>query len=474
MSRPHIVILGGGPAGVGAAYQLRRMGRAEVTLIERQQVVGGNAGSFDAWGQRLDYGSHRLHAACDPAILADIRRLLGGDLVDRPRHGRIRLREKWLHFPLKPLDLVLRLDRRFALGATADMARRVARGRTPRANGREGEQESFASVLLDNLGPTICHHFYFPYARKIWGRPPEELSGIQARKRVSAGSFQKLAKRLMKPPGAGRFYYPRRGYGQISEAYAGGARDLGAELMLGWKVTRLIPPASGGKWTVIAERAGEDRSWSADFVWSTIPISMLARMMDPAPPPPVLQAAERIDYRAMVLVYLHLDVDRFTSTDAHYFPEESVAFTRVSEPKNYPWLSEPEGYTTLCAELPCSTADDVWSMGDEALGRLVADDLARAGLPLARPPVDVKVKRLSQAYPIYTTGYERPFGVLDSWAESLPNLLVYGRQGLFAHDNTHHALFMAYCAVDCLDGAYFVRRKWDDYRKVFATHVVED
>jgi len=136
-----------------------------------------------------------------------------------------------------------------------------------------------------------------------------------------------------------------------------------------------------------------------------------------------------------------LDVDQFTEYDAHYFPAANIRITRLSEPKNYAALAEPRGRTTLCAELPCSPEDPWWTMSDDQLGELVAKDLATAGIPLARPPVAVQVKRLRQAYPIYTTGYEVPFGTLDHWVEQVPRLLSYGRQGLFAHDNTHHALF---------------------------------
>jgi protoporphyrinogen oxidase len=352
---PHVIILGGGPAGAGAAYRLRHTNRARVTLIEQRAVVGGNAGSFEYAGQRLDYGSHRLHRACDPEVLADIRALLGEDLLDRPRHGRIRLRGRWIHFPLKPLDLLLRLDPRFAAGTLRDLATRAL----PRS--RTGE-DTFASVLLANLGSTICRDFYFPYARKIWGREPDELSGIQAKRRVSAGSFAKLAKKVLsavpgiKPPGAGRFYYPRRGYGQITEAFADAARRAGAELCLGWSVSRIEACPSG--WTVLARNpAGECRSFTADQVWSTLPISLIARMVSPAPPPEVAAAAARLEYRAMLLIYLQLDSHRFTEYDAHYFPGEDIAITRLSEPKNYAALDEPRGRTVLCAELPCSPGD---------------------------------------------------------------------------------------------------------------------
>lgn len=473
MAEPHVVILGGGPAGVGGAFRLRKLNRARVTLLEQRDTVGGNAGSFELDGQRLDYGSHRLHPACDKHILADIEAMLGDDLVDRPRHGRILLRGKWIHFPLKPVDLLMRLDRRFALGTLRDMLRR-----TP-SRGAEGG-ESFASVLRHNLGPTICDHFYFPYARKIWGREPQELSAVQARRRVSAGSFSKLMRKVLsqipglRPPGAGRFYYPRNGYGQISEAYAEAAREAGADLLLGWTVKKLQYSEADERWNVVAERRGERRELTADLVWSTLPITIFARMISPKPPDDVLEAGSSISYRGMALIYLQLPVEYFSEFDAHYFPGESVAITRLSEPKNYAGRNEPRGKTTICAELPCSVGDKYWSMSDDALVRLVTDDLQAAGIPLPASPTSTVVKRLHHAYPIYLRGYERHFDVLDNWMEGLPRVLSYGRQGLFAHDNTHHALFMAYCAAECLVDGRMDYSKWREYRKVFETHVVED
>lgn len=467
------MILGGGPAGAGAAWRLRTTGRAQVTLLERQEVVGGNAGSFTLEGLRVDFGSHRLHPATDPAILADLQRLLGGDLLDRPRHGRIGLLGRWIHFPLKPLDLALRMPPGFALGAVRDALTKPFR--------TVAGADTFASVLRKNLGPTICDHFYFPYARKIWGRPPEALSGIQARRRVSAGSFGKLVRKVLsavpglKPPGAGRFWYPRRGFGQITEAVADAARTAGADIRLGAEVTGLAPPAGdGAPWLVEGRQGREPFRLEADYVWSTIPLPLLARLVRGGLTEPVMRATAGIHYRAMLLVYLVLDMDQFTEYDAHYLPAADVSITRLSEPKNYSASAEPRGRTILCAELPCDADDATWKLDDAALGAQVTADLARAGIPLPRPAVAVHVRRLRQAYPIYLTGYEQPFGVLDRWADSLPRLLTYGRQGLFAHDNTHHALAMAYAAVDALEPAGWNADKWAASRKVFETFVVED
>ena len=467
-----VVVLGAGPAGLGAALGLAERG-IDVEVVERRDTVGGNAGSFELAGVHVDYGSHRLHPAADPSVLERLRGLLGPDLLTRPRHGRIRLLGHWIHFPLRPADLALRLPPRFALGATLDMVRGMFPARPP-------EQETFATILERGLGRTICRDFYFPYARKMWGLSPEEISPTQAEKRVSARSIVKLLRRLL--PGAGPgaastkgiFYYPRRGFGQISERLAQAATEEGARLALGTTVTRVRRRDEGG-FEVEVETGGQARTLPADHVWSTIPSPVLARLIDPLVPEDVLRAAGRLELRAMLLVYLVLDQDRFTEYDAHYFPEAGVAVTRLSEPKNYAATPEPHGRTVLCAEIPCSRSDDVWSMDDEGLKTLVQDALARLGLPIKSHVLKVAVRRLPQAYPIYRRGYEGHFELLDSCLSGIDDLASFGRQGLFAHDNTHHALFTAQAAVDCLDDdGRFDREKWAHYREVFATHVVED
>jgi protoporphyrinogen oxidase len=471
---PHAIILGAGPAGLGAAYRLARRGGVRVTVIERGRAVGGNAGSFELAGQAVDYGSHRLHPACDPEVLRDIRALLGDDLLDRPRRGRIRLRGRWIHFPLKPVDLALRLPPAFALGVGADILRKAMR-----IGGRRTDPETFASVLEAGLGRTICRDFYFPYAEKVWGLPATELAAIQARRRVSAGSLAKMARKVLaaipvpRPRDAGRFYYPRSGYGQISRAYHQAAEAAGATFVFGAAVSA-VERADDRVLAVWIDHDSHVRRLHADHVWSTIPVSALVAALRPAAPDAVLEASRRIEFRAMILVYLVLEQDRFTEYDAHYFPAAEIRISRLSEPKNYGLTGTPNR-TVLCAELPCSPVDPEWRLADDDLGRLVGDALDRAGLPLRAAVKEVAVRRLQHAYPIYRRGYEAHFALIDGYLDRITNLLTFGRQGLFAHDNTHHALFMAYAAADCLgaDGR-FDRGRWHDFRRVFATHVVED
>jgi protoporphyrinogen oxidase len=170
-----------------------------------------------------------------------------------------------------------------------------------------------------------------------------------------------------------------------------------------------------------------------------------------------------------------LQADQFSPVDAYYFPEASVPISRMSEPKNFTGSTEPRGRTVLCAELPSDAGQPEWDLGDAELGRRLCSWLEGAGLPVRVPIEKVVVHRLRQAYPVYGRGYDKHFSKVDDWVGQLDGLLTLGRQGLFAHDNTHHTLAMAYAAVECLkpDGT-MDRERWAIHRREFETHVVED
>ena len=338
--------------------------------------------------------------------LRDIRALLGDDLLDRPRHGRIRLCGRWIHFPLKPIDLALGLPPSFSFGVAADLVRKAAGNNNGCSDG-----ETFASVLKKGLGRTICDNFYFPYVQKIWGLKPEELAVTLAQRRISANSLSKMTRKIFtalsasKSDGRGRFFYPQHGYGQISEAYYRGARDAGADIRLSSRVQSVQIENAAIK-VVYQDIDGDTLALDADQVWSTIPITILAKCLKPAVPSEVLQAAEAIRYRAMILIYLVLEQERFSEFDAHYFPEASIPISRLSEPKNYSNGQAPKDFTVLCAELPCAPEGPDWHKTDEELGRLVCESLGAAGIPVRAPINEIATRRVRQAYPIYAKGYE--------------------------------------------------------------------
>lgn len=460
-----LLVLGAGPAGIGATQRAARRGH-RVTVLDRGEAAGGTSGSYEVAGIRVDHGSHRLHRSIEPRILAELQRLLGDDLQLRERRGRIRLADRWLAFPLRPADLVRNLPPGFAARALWD---------TVTSPLREPAADTFAEVVRTRLGPTMLDRFYGPYAAKLWGLPPQQLAGEQARRRISADSPTKLVRRVLAgtDPEARMFRYPRRGFGQVWEALAEDAVAAGADVRLRTEVTGI---SEGADALVVETDRGTFR---APQVFSTLPLPVLARMWSPAPPDDVVAAARALQSRAMVLVHLVVDGAPWTPFDAHYLPEAWTPVTRISEPRNYrDDPAEPSDRTVLTAEVPCAVGDATWTASDDELGRMVTAAIGRADLPAPRVTA-VQTRRLPAAYPILVPGTATYVERLEQWAGTRERLLTFGRHGLFVHDNSHHALSMAWAAVDALsapeasspsvDGA-----AWARSRAGFRSHVVED
>ena len=458
-----LLVLGGGPAGLAAAWKAAQRG-VSVTLLERADRVGGMSASFEVDGVRVDLGSHRLHPNTAPRVLEDIRSLLGADLQTRPRNGRLRLGDSWIGFPLKVGEMLRALPRGMAAGIARDVLASPL---------RQPEADTYESLLRAGLGPTVYDAMYGPFAAKLWGLPGERIHGDQARVRVTADSPGKVAARLLRGGRTGggteqgrSFHYPRRGFGQIAESVASAARAAGAELRLSAEVTRLDARADG-----VTAYLADGSTVRARRCFSTIPVTALARLAGRGTPdgPP-------LHFRAMTLVYLSHGSDRrWTPYDAHYLPQAGTPVTRISEPANYRDSAEdPRDRSVICVEIPCMVGDEMWTAGEDDLAALVRQTLADTGLP----PVScraVQVVRLPSVYPVFDLDYTGALAAMRSLVADIPSTVSFGRLGLFAHDNSHHAMAEAYDAVDALgaDGS-FDEHAWHESLRRFAGHRVED
>ncbi len=454
-----VVVLGAGPAGLGAAWRLARSGRS-VIVLEREAAVGGLSASFEVAGVRVDHGSHRLHPATDPVVLDALRGLLGDELQLRPRHGRIRMAGSFLAFPPSPAGLL----RALPASVSARLARDLLTSPLRHARrARHDQRDTFAEVVRASLGPTLLDAFYGPFVAKLWGLPPDALDGELARRRVGARRPSDLVRKVVRrTPQGNVFWYPTRGYGRICEVLADAAVAAGAHIECNAKVERVAVRADD-----VAVVAG-GREYVGGAVWSTLPLPVLARIAG--------GPASDLGFRGLTLLYLALDRPQWTEFDAHYLPEASVPVSRISEPRNYrDSVHDPADRTVLCAEWPCTVGDEIWSAPAAVLADRLRTATARESLPID-DPVSVEVRRVPNAYPVYDIGFAERFAALDEWARTLePRVLTFGRQGLFAHDNAHHALASAFAAVDALraDGS-FDDLSWRAARARFAQHVVED
>ena len=466
-----VLVLGAGPAGLWTAMTLlERHPGLGVTVVDRGDSPGGMAGSFTRGGLEYDYGSHRLHPSSAGSVLDSVRALLGDRLLERPRNGRIRLEGRFVRFPPRPVDMLLRLPPSFAAGAAFDALSAPFRRSVP-------PDAPFDATLRAGLGRTICARFYFPYARKLWGLPPDRIDGVQARRRVSSGSLGSMLRKVL--PGAGRrrgatFFYPAGGFGEIGRAAARRIETLGGRIRLRTEVVAVSPAGGARRGSVAVSAAGSGEELPADFVFSTIPVTDLVRMLTPPPDDAVLEAASSLSWRSMVLLYLELGMRTYTPYDAHYFPGADTTFSRLSEPRNYSATPVPEDATGLCLEFPCDRGDAIWEADGDALGALAAGQLHAAGLP--RPdPRAAFTRRLTHAYPVYALDHRAHLDILETAIDRIPGLVTLGRQGLFAHDNVHHAMETGMTAAGCLDpGAGWDAESWAAARRGFREHTVVD
>ncbi len=451
-----VLVVGGGPCGLTAALAAARRGLS-VELVESALQLGGMAASFTVAGQRVDLGSHRLHPAAPRRVLELLTGLLGSDLQVRRRNGRLRLCDRWVRFPLQPLDMARNMPPSFVLGAATEALagpfRRVA-------------DDSYAQFVRAGLGPSTLAEFHGPMATKLWGLPPERLSADLARKRISQRTPGRILSRVAstsRSRGA-TFLYPRHGYGQITDRLAESAVEHGARLRTGRSVVSLAGAADR-----LTATLSSGETTAATRVFWTAPVHTLRTALDlPTEPTPIM--------RGLALVYLALDRSQYTSFDAHYVPTPEVAFSRFSEPKNYRDGPDRAGRTVLCFEIPCTFGDETWLSGDDDLISLVLDGLDRLRLPPVRV-VENAIRRLPSVYPVLTVegADSRRRRTGGPVSESVRGVTVLGRQGLSVADNLHHVLDMALSAVDCIDeDGQWRDDAWLGHRRRFERFVVED
>jgi protoporphyrinogen oxidase len=449
-----VVVVGGGPCGLTATLEASRRGFS-VQLVEAAPTLGGMAASFTVAGQSVDHGSHRLHPAMAPGVHKLLVELLGDDLQVRERNGRVRLRNRWVRFPFQPADLA----RSLPPSLIASSARDTLGGPLRRAN-----DDSYAEVVRAGLGQTALAEFHGPMAQKLWGVPPEMLSGELARKRLSVRTPTKLLRTIAKTsrPAGRTFLYPRLGYGQIIDTLAEAATAAGAQVLTSTSVVGLTTGPDG---PTIELDSGSALA-AKRVLWTGTPHSLATAV---GQGPPVVERS-----RGMVLVYLAVETHRYTAYDAHYVPELDVVFSRLSEPRNYRDGPDPHGQTVLCAEVPCSPGDETWQAYDDAIAAMVVDGLRRLDLPT--PIVnDVAVRRLPSVYPLITLDDTDARKRALHRNDGIPGVTLLGRQGLMVADNLHHVIDMAQSAIDCFDdsGAWSAS-EWSRQRQRFDDFVVED
>jgi protoporphyrinogen oxidase len=470
MSAESVLIVGGGPAGLSCGIRLLRTDPSrEVTVLEKEPAPGGISGGFERNGLSYDYGSHRIHPSIDQPTLGFLSGLPHLTLVKRRRNGRILLEGRLVRFPPSPLDALIGLPPKLSAGILRDQLSGLAKRRSLSA------PRSFSEAVEAGMGRSMAEAFYIPYTKKLWGLDASEISSVQASRRVSAAGRGGLLKKvlgglpLVSKLDPSRFFrYPEGGFAALASALSGEFERLGGRLSTSSEVTGI-----GWDGRSASVSTSDGSRWSGGHVIWSAPLDALAAAARTSVPEDVVRSAAGLGYRAMVLLYVQLEEGPYTPYDAHYFPGADTRFSRMSEPRNYP-RAAGRGRTGLCLELPCAISGGEMTADPGALLRGLLMDLERSPMPAPGPVSEVWSRKLTHAYPVYRLGFEERLEAVQRWALSSSWLTLVGRQGLFAHDNVHHAIATGIAAADCLRGTARDTEAWARHLEAFRSHCVSD
>ena len=446
-----VAVLGGGPAGLTAAYVLGLRGR-RATVFEADGVVGGIAKTVEFKGYRFDLGGHRFFTKLGP-IERLWEEMLGEEFLVRPRLSRIYYQGKFLAYPLVAKDVIARLG--LVESALCGLSYLWNRFRPRR------EALSFEDWVTTRFGRRLYDTFFRSYTEKVWGIPGSEIKAEWAAQRIKNFS---LAKAILAMIGLRRshvttlieeFRYPRLGPGQMWEAFRARVEELGVPVELKQRCVQ-IAHRDGHVERVRVRSNGDVRDVDVDAVLSSIPLSELVLSLQPEPPPDVVAAARRLRYRELVLVALVTDEEEPFPDNWIYLHDPDTRAGRVQNFAAWSPSMVVPGTTCLGVEYFCFEGDEIWNMPDAEAVEMAKNELARIGLIRADRVVEGVKVRVPRAYPMYDSGYREALGVICRYLDRFDNLATFGRNGLHRYNNQDHSMWTAILAtLNLTDGTSY-------------------
>ncbi|MBL8804863.1 MAG: NAD(P)/FAD-dependent oxidoreductase [Planctomycetes bacterium] len=446
-----VVVIGGGPAGLTAAYLLQQAG-ARVTVLEGTKMLGGISQTAQYKGYRFDIGGHRFFTKVEP-VERLWHEILGSEFISVPRMSRIHYRGKYFDYPLKAWNALSGLG----LWQSAMVVASYARAKI----WPNPVEENFEQWVSNRFGKRLFNIFFKTYTEKVWGIPCTEIRAEWAAQRIQNLS---LAKAILNAASIQRrstaikslineFQYPRLGPGQMWEMCAERIAKIGGEVLLEHKVARIETRGSRAVAVRCNTPQGE-RRFECEHVISTMPVRSLVRALEPSAPQAVRDAAEGLKYRDFLVVALILKQENLFPDNWIYIHTPGVKVGRIQNFNNWSKAMVPEaGRTCLGMEYFCFEGDGLWSSSDAELIALATKELGQLGLADPNLVVDGTVVRMPKAYPIYDSVYRGHLDVVRAHLDTLANLHPVGRNGMHKYNNQDHSMLTAMMSVWNMQGA---------------------
>lgn len=477
----NIIIIGAGPAGLTAAYELLKAGGYNVTVLEATDRIGGICASVSCGGNIMDLGGHRLFSK-DERITAWWREIMplqsspslddiitgrkrqyakhgadpekrNGVLLIRERSSHIYYNKKLFDYPVKlGCDMLKKLDPITTAKVIASYMY-YSVNKLPESN--------LENFYINRFGRVLYSMFFEGYTQKLWGRHPREISADWGVQRVKGLSVKAVTKDMIrKITGTKKrrntetsliekFLYPKLGSGQLWEMVAHKVRGMGGQIDFCSKVTRL--ETDGGKVTSVI---CDDTKYSADEVISSMPISGLVKAL-PAPQS-IRDTAEKLPYRELVVLGLLVDKTELKSSADKptpsgvipdvwiYVQDKKVKLGRIQIFNNWsPYIVKDVKNTVwLGLEYFCTKGDEIWDMSEKQLAQLAVKELRKIGVITNAKILGFHAERVDKAYPAYFGSYSK-LGIVKDYLNGFENLWCVGRNGQHRYNNMDHSMMTA-------------------------------
>ena len=433
-----IAVIGAGPAGLTAAYEIAKAGH-EVEVFEASPYVGGMCRSFDLWGQTVDLGPHRFFSS-DPRvnrlwleIAEDAYRL-----VDR--QTRIYYNNHFFDYPLQAGNALQSLGPAEAVRCMLSYLRQQV---APTA-----DEGTFESWVVRRFGRRLYEIFFKTYSEKLWGIPCTELDEDFAAQRIKKLSLGEAIKNALNLGGRGhqtlvdQFAYPVGGTGMIYERMADYVNALGS-VSLSCPVRRVLHEDRHVKGIELAD----GRCEGFDHVISTMPLTHLVRGLGDADEK-TLSATDSLKFRNTILVYLHVDSAELFPDQWVYVHSGDLDVGRVTNFRNWvPDIVRGRDTSILSMEYWCFPEDERWETTNDVLVEQATREIRTTGLIGDARVMNGHVVRVPKCYPVYSQGYHEHLDVVTDYVQSFAGLTPIGRYGSFKYNNQDHSILMGLLAA---------------------------
>lgn len=441
MSKKKVAVIGAGPAGITAAYELAKAG-VEVHVYEAGPRVGGLAQTIELWGQKVDIGPHRFFSN-DTRVNKLWLEVAGKDYKMVDRLTRIYYKKKFFYYPLKPFDALFKLG----IGtATVCMASYMKERVSPTK-----PDGSFETWVTSRFGKKLYSIFFKTYTEKLWGIPCHELDADFAAQRIKKLSLWEAVKNAV-VGGKGnkhktlvdQFAYPTGGTGMIYERMEQFVNANGGKVILNSPVKRVLTQ-NGGAIAVELENGSTEKY---DETISSMPFSLMVSRL-PDVPDTIREKVNALTYRNTIIVFLNVEAKNLFPDNWLYVHASDLQMGRITNFRNWvPEINCGKDSSIIAIEYWCYNEDQMWNDSNEKLIELGTQELLKTGLIGNAKISDGFVYKIPRCYPVYSRGYKDNLKPVEDYLTTLKNLHVIGRYGAFKYNNQDHSILMGLMAAE--------------------------